>query len=67
MGQKVTQPHELVHSEVCGPLNVQARGGSIYYISFIDKYSRYAFVYLMARNLRLLKSLWNVELKLKSN
>ena len=29
--QRVTQPLELVHSDVCGPLNVQAREGYKYY------------------------------------
>ena len=48
-GQRATQPLELVNSDVCGSLNVQARGGSEYCVTFIDDYSRYAFTYLMAR------------------
>ena len=48
-GQRATQPLELVHSDVRGPLNVQARGGYEYYVTFVDDYSRYAFSYLMAR------------------
>ncbi|KAA0040301.1 gag/pol protein [Cucumis melo var. makuwa] len=30
----------LVHSDLCGPINVKARGGYEYFISFIDDYSR---------------------------
>ncbi|KAL0533127.1 hypothetical protein IC582_030342 [Cucumis melo] len=38
---------ELVHSDLCGPMNVKARGGYEYFISFIDDYSRYDHVYLI--------------------
>ena len=38
---------ELVHTDVCGPMSVQARGGYEYFITFIDDYSRYGYVYLM--------------------
>ena len=46
-GQRVTGPLELVHSDLCGPMNVEARGKYEYYITFIDDYSRYGFVYLI--------------------
>ena len=29
---------ELIHSDLCGPLNVKAKGGLEYFISFIDDY-----------------------------
>ena len=48
-GERAKDPLELVHSDVCGPLNVQARGGYEYFVSFIDDYSRYDYVYLMQR------------------
>ena len=38
---------ELVHSDVCGPMSTQARGGYEYFITFIDDYSRFGYVYLM--------------------
>ncbi|KAA0050451.1 gag/pol protein [Cucumis melo var. makuwa] len=40
-------PLELVHLGLCGPMNVKARGGYKYFISFIDDYSRYGHVYLI--------------------
>ena len=46
---RAKEPLQLVHSDVCGPLNVQARGGYEYFISFIDDYSRYGYIYLMRR------------------
>ena len=48
-GERAKEPLELVHSDVCGPLNVQARGGYEYFVSFIDDFSRYAYIYLMQR------------------
>ncbi|TYK05009.1 gag/pol protein [Cucumis melo var. makuwa] len=38
---------ELIHSDLCGPMNVKARGGYEYFISFIDNYLRYGHVYLI--------------------
>ena len=40
---------ELIHSDVCGPFNVQARGGYEYFVTFIDDCSRYGYAYLMHR------------------
>ena len=46
---RAKEPLELIHSDVCGPMNVKARGGYEYYVTFIDDYSRYGYVYLMQR------------------
>ena len=45
--KRVEEVLELMHSDVCGSMNVKARGGYEYYISFIDDYSQYGYVYLM--------------------
>ncbi|KAK8621694.1 hypothetical protein V6N13_081127 [Hibiscus sabdariffa] len=37
----------LIHSDVCGPINTQARGGFHYFITFTDDFSRYGYIYLM--------------------
>jgi len=42
-------PFDLVHSDVWGPSSVLTKGGSRYYVSFIDDYSRYCWVYLMKK------------------
>ena len=44
---KTTRPLELVHSDVCGPMQVDSVGGSRYFVSFIDDFIRYAFVYFL--------------------
>ena len=38
---------ELIHTDVCGPISMHARGGFVYFITFIDDYSRYGYLYLM--------------------
>ena len=46
-GYKAKEQLELVHSDLCGPMTIQARGGFEYFITFIDDYSRYGYIYLM--------------------
>jgi len=43
-----SSPLELIHSDICGPMNVKARHGDIYFITLIDDYSRYGYVYLLS-------------------
>ena len=46
-GNRATIQLEMVHTDVCGPMSIQARGGYEYFITFTDDYSRYGYVYLM--------------------
>ena len=45
--ERATETLALVHTDVYGPFDVQARGGYLYFIILIDDFSRYGFVYLM--------------------
>ena len=38
---------EIIHSDVCGPMNTGARGGYFYFVTFTDDLSRYGYIYLM--------------------
>jgi len=38
---------QLIHSDVCGPMRTQSLGGHWYFVTFIDDYSRYAWVYAL--------------------
>lgn len=40
---------DLIHSDVWGPAPVGTKGGSKYFVSFIDDYTQYCWVYLMKR------------------
>ena len=44
---RAEQPLELVYSDVYRPFSTQARSGFEYYVTFIDDYSRYGYVYQM--------------------
>jgi hypothetical protein len=37
----------LVHTDICGPMSSIVRGGFQYFITFIDDFSRYGYIYLM--------------------
>ena len=38
---------DLVHSDVCGPMSIITPSKNKYYVSFIDDFSRYSFIYLL--------------------
>ena len=41
-------PLQLIHSDICGPLNVRARHGADYFITFINDFTRFGHVYLIS-------------------
>jgi transposase InsO family protein len=47
VAKRATEPFELVHSDVCGPMSVNSIGGSRYFVTFIDDYTRYTYVYFI--------------------
>ena len=42
-----SSPFDLIHSNVWGPSPIATKGGSRYYVSFIDDHTRYCWVDLM--------------------
>ena len=48
-GNRSSELLELVHTDVCGPINIRAHGGYEYFITFTDDQSRYGYIYLMHR------------------
>ncbi|CAA0829640.1 Unknown protein, partial [Striga hermonthica] len=40
-------PLEFIHSDVWGPCHVKSLNGYAYYVSFIDDYSRFIWIYLL--------------------
>lgn len=41
-------PLQLIHFDICSPMNVRARHGGANFITFIDNYTRFGFVYLIS-------------------
>ena len=46
---------ELVHNDVFGPVLVPSLGGSRYYVSFIDYFSRMAWIYFLKKKSEVFK------------
>ena len=45
--ERASEVLSLIHIDVYGPMNISARGGYYYFITFTDDLSRYGHVYLM--------------------
>ena len=46
-GERASELFELIHTDVCGPMNISSRDGYVYFITFTYDISRYGYVYLM--------------------
>jgi histone deacetylase 1/2 len=53
-------PLELVHSDVWGPA-ISSVGGFRYYVSFVDDFSRYTWIYLIKRKSDVEKSFYHFQ------
>ena len=54
---------EIIHTDVFGPMSVEARGGYHHFLTFTDDLSRYVYIYLMNTSLKHLKSSKNFRVK----
>ena len=45
--ERATDLLEIIHTDVCGPMSVEARCGHCYFLTFTDDSSRYGYIYLM--------------------
>jgi transposase InsO family protein len=43
----VKSKFDIIHSDVHGPLAVQSIGGKRYFVTFIDEFSRYTWIYFV--------------------
>lgn len=44
---KARVPLELVHTDICGPMQTPSLGGSLYFLTFIDDFSRKTWIYFL--------------------
>ena len=57
---------EIIHTDVCDPMSVEARGGYHYFLTFTDDLSRYGYIYLMKhKSETFLKSSYNFRVNWK--
>lgn len=52
---------ELVHIDICGPMNVHARGGYEYFITFTNDCSRYDYIYPICHKSEALEKIKEVK------
>src|SRR6266516_4172709 len=45
--ERATDLLEIIHTDVCDPMSVEAHGGYHYFLTFADDLSRYGYIYLM--------------------
>ncbi|KAL4369158.1 hypothetical protein GQ457_05G011330 [Hibiscus cannabinus] len=44
---RARRPLEIVHTDIAGPFDIPSLGGNMYYLTFIDDYSRKCWVYAL--------------------
>jgi hypothetical protein len=66
---RMTNVLELIHMDICGPFPTTTRNGHVYFISFIDHYLRYGYIYLIKKKAKVLDTFkfFNSELELQLN
>ena len=45
--ERATDLLEIIHTDVCGPMNTKARDKYHYFLTFTDDLSRYGYIFLM--------------------
>ena len=45
--ERATDLLEIIHTDVCGPMRVDAHDGYCYFLTFTDDLSRYGYIYLL--------------------
>ena len=45
--ERATDLLDIIHTDVCDPMSVKARGRYHYFLTFTDNLSRYGYIYLM--------------------
>ena len=45
--ERATDLLEIIHTDVCDPISVEAHGGYRYFLTFTHDLSRYGYIYLM--------------------
>lgn len=56
VGSRASQILEVVHSDICGPMEQESIGGARYFLTFIDDKTRKIFIYFLKS-----KSQWEVN------
>lgn len=66
-GTRATQPLQIIHSDLCGPMEQQSFAGMKYFITFIDDYTRMVHVYFMKDKLNVLEVFTDFQKRVENN
>ena len=66
-GYRAKEVLDLVHMDLYGPMSTSARGGFEYFITFIDDYSRYGYIYLMRHKSEAFEKLKEVKTEVENH
>jgi hypothetical protein len=60
---------DFIHTDICGPFSTPCFTGHKYFITFIDDYSRYSYIYLLSDKAQALNAfkIFKVEVELQLN
>ena len=61
--ERATDLLEVIHTDVCGSMNIEARDRYHYFLIFTDDLSGYEYIYLMKHKSETLKSSKNFRVK----
>ena len=53
--ERATDLLEIIHTDVWGPMSVEACGGYRYFLTFTDDLGRYGYIYLMKHKSEIFK------------
>lgn len=66
IGSRATKPLELIHSDLCGPMENTSFGGMKYFITYIDDFTRMVYVYFLKDKLTILETFKDFKLKVEN-
>ena len=58
---------EIIHTDVCDPMSVEARSRYRYFLTFIDDLSRYEYIYLMKHKSETFEKFKEFQSKVKNH
>lgn len=58
---------ELIHTDICGPFKHKTICGNVYFITFIDDFSRYCYIYMLSEKSQALQAfiIYKTEVELQ--
>ena len=66
-GHRAKEVLDLVHIDLCGPMSTSAKSGYKYFITFIDDYSRYGYIYLMSHKCEVFEKFKEYKAEVENN